>query len=342
MNRKILETNLEVDSIITTTNSSVIDLANGSLLAIQAVVDVDTPAAKAFAAGTADKYTLTFEAAADVTDREYFVVYSQDGLGWAIYFDKTGSSAAPTGAIYTAIPDARKAKADISAATDAASVAAIVETAINALTGFSSVITSDDTAADGTMFFLQLSHGTVTAPVSKLQDDSGSGGVGISHTTTGVASDVDVSANTITEATHGFTTGLKGQASSTATLPAGLSAATDYFVIVIDANTYKLATTLNNALAGTAIDITDQGTSAATHTFTPTSIAGATVKLQKSNDYYINGASAHWDDVAAATAISADGDVWFEIANPGYSHARLQYTLTAGRMSTDNYVVLKG
>ena len=153
-------------------------------------------------------------------------------------------------------------------------------------------------------------------------------------------SDVNVTANTITEAGHGYVTGLKGQFTTTTTLPAGLSTSTDYFVIKVDADTYKVATTLNNALAGTAVDITDQGTG--THTFTPTALAGATVKLQKSNNYGFLGASANWDDVAAATSITVDADIWFEVANPGYGWAKLVYTLTAGKLSSDNYVILKG
>lgn len=42
-------------------------------------------------------------------------------------------------------------------------------------------------------------------------------------------------------------------------LPTGLSAATTYWVIYVDDNTFKLATTRANALAGTAIDITTNG-----------------------------------------------------------------------------------
>lgn len=42
-------------------------------------------------------------------------------------------------------------------------------------------------------------------------------------------------------------------------IPGGLAAVTDYWVIVVDANTVKLATSSANALAGTAIDITSAG-----------------------------------------------------------------------------------
>jgi len=53
---------------------------------------------------------------------------------------------------------------------------------------------------------------------------------------------------------------------TTDTLPAGLSTGTVYFMIRVTANTFKLATTIANANAGTAIDITDTGTG--THTVT--------------------------------------------------------------------------
>jgi hypothetical protein len=54
------------------------------------------------------------------------------------------------------------------------------------------------------------------------------------------------------------------QVNSTTTLPAGLSAATNYFAIKVTDNTFKLATSYANAVAGTAINITDAGTG--THT----------------------------------------------------------------------------
>lgn len=64
------------------------------------------------------------------------------------------------------------------------------------------------------------------------------------------------------------TTGVAVTVSSTGTLPAGLSAGTNYFVIRVDqgAGTFKLATNITNADAGTAINITDNGTG--THTVT--------------------------------------------------------------------------
>lgn len=70
-----------------------------------------------------------------------------------------------------------------------------------------------------------------------------------------------------TLAAHGFYTGLIVRGSTTGALPTGLSVATDYYAIPIDANTFYLASTLTNCLAGTHIDITGAGSG--TNTITP-------------------------------------------------------------------------
>ena len=59
-------------------------------------------------------------------------------------------------------------------------------------------------------------------------------------------------------------TGTKVQFTTTDTLPAGLSINTDYYLIFQSTTTFKVASSLANALAGIAIDITDTGTG--THT----------------------------------------------------------------------------
>lgn len=59
-------------------------------------------------------------------------------------------------------------------------------------------------------------------------------------------------------------TGTRVRCTTTTTLPAPLATATDYYLIKITDGTYKLATSYANAIAGTAINITDAGTG--THT----------------------------------------------------------------------------
>lgn len=90
--------------------------------------------------------------------------------------------------------------------------------------------------------------------------------------------DVTTGADSITISSHRLIPGQKVRVSTTTTLPAPLVAATDYFVIVTDANTIKLATTLVNALAGTVIDITTQGTG--THTITAQDVYNMEAKIR--------------------------------------------------------------
>lgn len=73
------------------------------------------------------------------------------------------------------------------------------------------------------------------------------------------------SPNTTTEAVtataHGKETGFGPVRLATSnTLPAGLALSTNYWLIVVDANTVKFASSEANALAGTAVNITDAGT----------------------------------------------------------------------------------
>lgn len=63
------------------------------------------------------------------------------------------------------------------------------------------------------------------------------------------------------------------------TLPAGLAPATDYYVIKVTDTTIKFATSYANAVAGTAIDITDAGTGTHTiNTLLPRYTSGAGLK----------------------------------------------------------------
>lgn len=87
------------------------------------------------------------------------------------------------------------------------------------------------------------------------------------------SSDVTVSAassttDALTSTAHGMATGDSGYISTAGTLPTGLAINTLYWVIVDDANSFKLATSLANATAGTAIDLTSNGSG--THTLART------------------------------------------------------------------------
>jgi len=68
----------------------------------------------------------------------------------------------------------------------------------------------------------------------------------------------------VTSLPSNLLTGTRVRCTTTTTLPAPLATATDYYLIKITDGTYKLATSYANAIAGTAINITDAGTG--THT----------------------------------------------------------------------------
>lgn len=139
----------------------------------------------------------------------------------------------------------------------------------------------------------------------------------------------------ITATAHGYATGLKVRATTTGTLPAGISLATDYFVIRVSADTLQLATSLANALAGTAIDITDTGTG--THTLTATALAGATIKLQAS----CNG--TNWVDVASSTVnITASSENLYEKVDVFYHRVRPVIAITAGQITVSCRLNAKG
>lgn len=100
----------------------------------------------------------------------------------------------------------------------------------------------------------------------KLQHAAGDGvwrNVGSSANATAVQktcahTDTNAGTDRFTVTSHGFATGDRVLVSSANTLPTGITAG-EYWVIKIDANTIQLATSLANALAGTAVDISDVG-----------------------------------------------------------------------------------
>ena len=157
---------------------------------------------------------------------------------------------------------------------------------------------------------------------------------------TAVAGVIDVDANTIGISSHGYSTGIVGQLTTTTTLPAGLSLSTDYFVIRVDAATIKLASSAANALAGTAVDLTDLG--AGTHTFTPTA-AGGTLFTQVSNsdldDPGVTGLWVMWDSSAQSVATTGTYRVAGDMP---YRWIRLAGTITGGSIVLSTEVFAKG
>ncbi len=124
------------------------------------------------------------------------------------------------------------------------------------------------------------------------------------------AANVTFATDDITVAGHGYLTGeqVKVYTVPSATLAAGLTTGTDYWVIKVDDNTIKLASSLANAEGGTPVTITDAGTDSGTVT-TPLQAATQAVITQGgdalvlSADHGLNTAEKimFTGDIASAT-----------------------------------------
>lgn len=121
----------------------------------------------------------------------------------------------------------------------------------------------DTVAGLGSVYASEIDATQLTA-AANIDDEM----VALSASTPTTTFTADATTNVITLAAGSkkLSVGAGVRVASSVTLPAGLSAATTYYAIVADGSAINLATSLVNARAGTAIDITDAGTG--THTMT--------------------------------------------------------------------------
>ena len=132
--------------------------------------------------------TLTFPALAGATAGDHAIFYDASGDAWGVSLDVAGTDPEPSGALWVALDAGKAAHVDISAATTAASVAALVETALNALTGFTAAFTTNDTAADGTMILTNDVDGVAVDADVFDEDESGAGSITVAVDQQGAAS----------------------------------------------------------------------------------------------------------------------------------------------------------
>lgn len=111
---------------------------------------------------------------------------------------------------------------------------------------------------------------------------------------------------------HGLSTGDKVYITTTGALPTGLTASTSYYVVSVDANSFSLATSEANAIAGTKITTT--GSQSGTHTL----FAGGIVNQQASSTQSGNLNITTQTIVGAKSFLTSDGtDFITTIKNTG-------------------------
>jgi hypothetical protein len=136
--------------------------------------------------------------------------------------------------------------------------------------------------------------------------------------------------NQITILAHGLSTGNKVALTTGGTEPGGLPAGT-YFAIYISASVIKLASSLANALAGTALEITSSGVG--THTLTAFAAAGGTVKIYWSiDDVTYSEVPAGFG--GATVTLTTSTDYLYTVNNIQANYFKLLYTLTGGTLNS--------
>lgn len=329
-------------------NSDLINLDHIAAIDVTATIAANNPANTTFDTGTMEVQTFTFPAKAGITDGLHVIFYEPDGTAWAFALDTDGTTAPSSSSAWDAVAGANKVVVDCTSTTDAASVAAAVEAAVDGLTGFTSVITTDDTAADGTMTFTQIVPGNVSDAV--VLDDAGAAEteITVANTTQGTATEVDL-ADSVSIPSHGYLTGMKiTELTTTGTLPAGLATSTVYYVIRVDADNIKFATSQSNALAGTAVNITDYGSSTGVHTVVVETTLAGSVKLQKNNEP--KGATGVWVDIdddevlntTNSQNFAAAGNLNWVLKEIGFRALRAVVTTTSGTAQTSIRINGKG
>ena len=118
------------------------------------------------------------------------VIFAADGIAAATSFSgvqTTGGIAAqtPTGALWTAVASGKKTLVDMTTMTNDEDIAAAVLIAMNALVGFTDVITITD-PMDGTLVMTSTGGGTdCAAPTRKTFNDGANGSIAVTATTPG-------------------------------------------------------------------------------------------------------------------------------------------------------------
>lgn len=135
----------------------------------------------------------------------------------------------------------------------------------------------------------------------------------------GTNSMISTGLDTITAAGHGYVTGQSVTLTTTGVLPTGLSTATTYYIIAVDQNTIKLASSLANATNGTAIDITGNGSGVMTLTPTSTGPNGTSTAFLPALDISTAAAARN----ALNTITTQFNQVEQAIASIGSSESRL-------------------
>lgn len=219
---------------------------------------------------------------------------------------------------------------NFNANSSSSTMAINISTNINANTSLNATVTASTTSL-GVVTVKAIAIG----PAPYSIQTSTPGGLIIGTGFPGGASGyIDVVGDSITlPSPHNFTTGLKVLVSTTGSnsMPSGLISGTTYFAIKLNDYQYKLATSSTNAVAGTAVDITDIS-NGSTFGATPPALS-----LAANNGFYwevsndsttwttLTGVTVNGVSVSSVTYSAAGGTTW-DFGTLNYHWMRVNYT----------------
>jgi flagellin len=209
------------------------------------------------------------------------------------------------------------------------------------------------TAAAGSSFSVSANSGNVTitnkswgAPLSAWT--IGGTALGISHLASGAnPTSINLGTDQFTSANHGFSTGdaVTVSLNGGGGLPAPLSPASTYYIIKVDNNNFKLASSAANAQSGIAINITSFGSIYASLTFASGSTTTTTVSAnaqsfsllsQSSSQSALDTLESQFQRVLAEQGSNGAFMSRLSIALNVVKDRQLEYTAAASRIMDDD------
>lgn len=146
----------------------------------------------------------------------------------------------------------------------------------------------------------------------------------------------------VTLTNHGLVTGDAVYFTTTGALPTGLTANTVYYAVKIDANTFNLATSVGNAMAGTKI--TTSGTQSGVHTLlrSPYGVGdgSTTFNIPDARGRAIAGNDQMGGTAASRLTGSASGGVYGQLV--GYGAGEQAHQLTVAELASHTHNWLSG
>jgi microcystin-dependent protein len=156
-------------------------------------------------------------------------------------------------------------------------------------------------------------------------------------TSTFANTSINVSTNEITvPSNNSIYTGTPVVLSTTGTAPAGLTTGNTYYAIIVSSTLIKLATTRANAVVGTAIDITGQGTSTHTLTITYTNRTLGSVGGEEYHTLNVSEIPSHDHDINDTYSIQYASDAFNTNVSATDEISRTETTTATGGSGSHN------